>query len=238
MNNFNLLSFKDEIMSSVKKRFEAVAEEYDETVQLKIPYYDDLVKALINSIPFNKEDKFKVLDLGCGTGNISKFIKETFPNSYLTCLDLSEKMIEMAKIKLKDYDNIEFLNNDFQNIDYKNEFDMIVSSLAIHHIEKDDGKKKLYSKIFESLKENGAFYNGDVVLSSTEFGINKNNEVYKELISKKLSKEKVNELIKNANNVDYPVQLVDQLKWFEEIGFRNVDITWKLYGVAVYGGFK
>jgi len=35
---------------------------------------------------------------------------------------------------------------------------------------------------------------------------------------------------------DRPAPLVDQLTWLTTIGFRDVDVVWKYYNFAVYGG--
>ena len=37
---------------------------------------------------------------------------------------------------------------------------------------------------------------------------------------------------------DHPAKLVDQLAWLTEIGFAEVDVVWKHYNFAVYGGVK
>lgn len=46
-----------------------------------------------------------------------------------------------------------------------------------------------------------------------------------------------NWLVKYRNE-DKPARLLDQIKWLEEIGFSDVDILWKYYNFAVYGGLK
>ena len=37
---------------------------------------------------------------------------------------------------------------------------------------------------------------------------------------------------------DRPAKLVDQLEWLKGIGFADVDVIWKRYNFAVYGGTK
>jgi tRNA (cmo5U34)-methyltransferase len=37
---------------------------------------------------------------------------------------------------------------------------------------------------------------------------------------------------------DHPAKLTDQLRWLTEIGFTDVDVIWKYYNFAVYGGAK
>lgn len=37
---------------------------------------------------------------------------------------------------------------------------------------------------------------------------------------------------------DWPEILIDQISWLEDIGFKGIDIVWKYYNFAVYGGTK
>jgi tRNA (cmo5U34)-methyltransferase len=37
---------------------------------------------------------------------------------------------------------------------------------------------------------------------------------------------------------DHPAPLVAQLGWLADIGFSHVDVVWKYYNFAVYGGTK
>lgn len=37
---------------------------------------------------------------------------------------------------------------------------------------------------------------------------------------------------------DRPAKLIEQLNWLAEIGFTDVDVIWKYYNFAVYGGLK
>jgi tRNA (cmo5U34)-methyltransferase len=37
---------------------------------------------------------------------------------------------------------------------------------------------------------------------------------------------------------DSPAKLFDQLAWITEFGFTDVDVIWKYYNFAVYGGGK
>jgi tRNA (cmo5U34)-methyltransferase len=145
-------------------------------------------------------------------------------------------MIEIAKHNLNSYSNIEFIVGDFSDFDFNNEYDAVVSSLAIHHIDGDQGKKDLYTKIFNSLKDNGVFFNADVVLGSSEFSRRLNKNIWVKNLKKNFSTEETKEFSDNQEKIDKPSKLVDQLEWLEAIGFKDIDITWKYYGHAVYGG--
>mgnify|MGYP005837941469 CR=1 FL=1 len=223
----------------VKDHFEEEAAEFDELILKLIPHYKQMVNALVSSIPFKNTNSFKVIDLGCGTGTITKSLKEKFGNADITCLDLAENMIKMAKIKLNDHDNIKYITGDFYTFDFPKKYDFIVSSLALHHLATDDDKKGFYKKIYNALNPGGVFLNADVILGSNKYL----NDLYiarwKEFMNRSISIEEIEEKwIPASLDEDHPAKLVDQINWLGEIGFKDIDVIWKYYGVAVYGGFK
>jgi tRNA (cmo5U34)-methyltransferase len=154
-------------------------------------------------------------------------------------LDIASKMIEIAKYKLLDHKNTEFIVGDFSKIDFKEQFDVVVSSLALHHIETDNEKKEFYTKIFKILTNSGQFINADVVLATTDYQQNTNMNRWIDYMNKSVSMEEIrNKWIPSYKAEDRPSKLIDQIKWLEEIGFKNVDVIWKYYNFSVYGGIK
>ena len=53
----------------------------------------------------NIEDGSNVLDICTGTGDLAFFINKINPNLNITGIDFSEKMLEIARAKQKDYQN-------------------------------------------------------------------------------------------------------------------------------------
>jgi tRNA (cmo5U34)-methyltransferase len=226
-------------LENVKEHFEKEAEEFDNTILKLIPKYNEMIDSMISVIPFESSDKFKLLDLGCGTGNITKTVKEKFPNSVIYCIDIAENMIQMAKIKLEDYNDIEYHVGDFSEVDFEERFDIVVSSLALHHIKTDADKRKFYIKIYDILKPGGVFMNSDYVLGSN----NSLNKIYrKKWISYMLLNVPESEVhekwIPKEMEEDYPAPLINHLNWLNETGYKSVDVVWKYYGYAVYCGTR
>ena len=225
--------------STIKEHFEAEALEFDSIIVKIIPYYDQMIQALIDSIQFDTFDKIRIIDLGCGTGTIAKRLADKFPNSKIVCLDIASKMIEIAKYKLQDHKNTEFIVGDFSKIDFHEQFDVVVSSLALHHIQTDNEKKEFYTKIYTILTNSGQFINADVVLATTDYQQAINMSRWIDYMNKSVSMEEImNKWIPGHKTEDRPSKLMDQLKWLEEIGFKNIDVLWKYYNFSVYGGMK
>ncbi len=226
-------------MDKIKTHFESEAKEFDDIIITLIPYYDQMIGALIDSIHFDNNLAISIIDLGSGTGTIAKRISEKYPNSKIVCLDIASNMIEIAKHKLSEHKDTEFITGDFSIIDFDKQFDVVVSSLALHHLETDSDKKSFYAKIFNILTDSGIFFNADVVLASSAYHQKINMNRWIEFMNKKVPMEEIlNNWIPKYQSEDRPAILIDQLKWLEKIGFKSVDVIWKYYNYSVYGGIK
>jgi len=145
-------------LKDVKNHFEEEAEEYDGLILKLIPNYKEMIDSLIRSIPFESSKPIKVLDLGCGTGNITKEVKKRYPQAHVTCVDLAENMIEIAQYKLAEYEDIEYHVADLRDFQYgEDNYDLIISSLAMHHLQTDEEKIVIYQKIYDALTNGGVF---------------------------------------------------------------------------------
>lgn len=103
-----------------------------------------------------------ILDLGAGTGNLSLRLKNF---KRLVCVDISEKMLAIARRKLAHFDNVEFVQADL--LEYFEDapvFDAIVSTYTIHHLTEDE-KPILIERIYHSLRPGGVAVFGDLMFA-------------------------------------------------------------------------
>lgn len=115
------------------------------------------VKYSIFDIISNKH-KAKVLEMGVGTGEITKPLYDL--GYEITGVDLSSEMIEIAKSHMK---NATFILADFSDAlnEIYNKFDFIVFSYSIHHLSYND-QIELLIKLNNYLNEDGVITIGDV----------------------------------------------------------------------------
>ena len=226
-------------MDAIKKHFEDEAREFDRIILTLIPHYPQIVEALVAAIPFEGSASARVMDLGCGTGTVAKAVLSSFSNAQLTCLDLAENMLAMARIKLEGYPQVNYRTADFGRFEFEGSYDAVVSSLALHHLATNNDKRRLYRQIYASLSAGGVFYNADVVLGSSDFLQAVYMRQWRAFMLRNLSGEEIDaRWIPKHEAEDRPAKLTDQLAWLAEIGFTDVDVIWKYYNFAVYGGRK
>jgi tRNA (cmo5U34)-methyltransferase len=226
-------------MDTVRKHFEEEAREFDRIIVTLIPDYPRMVEALVVAIPFESSAPIRVIDLGCGTGTVAERVLRSFPNAQVTCLDLAENMIAMARAKLGNHSDVHYVARDFNNFRIDGNYDVVVSSLALHHLVTNDDKRQFYRRIYGSLRSGGVFYNADLVLGSSDFLQAAYMQQWRIFMGRNVSREEIEgKWIPKYEAEDHPAKLTDQLAWLAEIGFADVDVIWKHYNFAVYGGRK
>ena len=99
----------------------------------------------------------KVLELGCGTGDIWK-TRESLMSlcSKLTLSDFSEGMVATTKSNIGEYDNVEYKVIDIQEIPYEDEtFDVVIANMMLYHVPDID---KGLAEVRRVLKRGECFY--------------------------------------------------------------------------------
>lgn len=216
---------------ALKEKFNENAEKYDKIRKLIIPCFDDLYN-ITKNLANSKKDKPHILDLGAGTGLLTKYLFEKYPKAEFTLIDISEEMLKLAKNRFQRYNNFKYITADYLEHDFKN-FDIIISSLSIHHIE-DEDKKKLYKKIYDALNPEGIFLNADQVIGSTP-NIDK---TYQRSWIEKIDENKFTGPEKDTAiermKFDKPATFEDNIKWLRNCGFEDVDLCYKYYSFCIF----
>lgn len=134
------------------------------------------------------QDGVKILDIGCGTGQLAGELGERGRKYKYLGIDVSKNMISQA---LKDnYKNAEFIVCDIEDFDYSNtdvsEFDIIVSSHSLPYFK---NKPNILAKINKMLSSRGVF----ILVNASE------NNFYDKIIMKfvKLTTSKAEYLSRN-----------------------------------------
>lgn len=99
----------------------------------------------------------KILELGCGTGDMWKSKLQFIDMSMkLTLTDFSKNMVSAAKQTLGEQKNISYKEVNIENIPYAdNCFNIVIANMMLYHVPNLD---KGLSEVKRVLKDNGYFY--------------------------------------------------------------------------------
>jgi len=147
-------------IEKVSERFNQVSEKYDIQRRYFIPCFDDYYETSISFLSKVRNNFYSILDLGAGTGLLTKYLFDKFPTAHYTLVDVSDQMLEIAKQRFMELSNFTYIVSDYSKQLPSKKFDLISSGLSIHHLE-DENKLVLYSNIFRNLNDDGCFINLD-----------------------------------------------------------------------------
>jgi len=227
----------DKRFRTIKAHFERVAKVFDENFFKIAPFYRETIEALVEALPFSPFKKIRVIDLGCGTGNITQALLKRFPRAQVICVDLAEQMIAIAKMKLSGSKNVVYWNGDVRYFPYEGKYDAIIGSLVLHHVEEKE-KTAFYRKMFNALTPGGVFYTADIVFGSNPYLQDLYLERWKRFMRKNLSARQITATLQKHRREDRPCTLMDELAMLRRAGFKDIDVLWKQHYFCIYGGVK
>jgi tRNA (cmo5U34)-methyltransferase len=222
------------------------AENYARTVELMVPQRKEILSIISRLAIELGSANPKIIDLGCGLGDVTAEIVKLKPDVEVLMLDFSDEMIRRSSERFRDNKNItvvkQDLNQGISGITDEKEFDAVVSCFALHHLEFEN-RIKLYSDIHAILKERGLFINGDLfkedspIIDQWEF--DNNISALAVMLKEKLGQEwtfdelKLNRLDNALKMGDKPGTLWDMFHDMKTAGFGYVDCLWKSGNFAI-----
>jgi len=167
----------------------------------------------------------RVLDLGTGDGRLLEIVLAHCPSAQGVAVDFSDTMLEKFAQRFAGRECIKIVRHDLsQPLPELGQFDAVVSSFAIHHLD-HPRKRALYEEVFALLLPGGVFCNLEHVSSP----------------SPALHERFMTTLGYKVEDEDVSNQLLDvetQLRWLREIGFCDVDCLWKWREMALLRGVR
>ncbi len=145
-----------------EKGFDKWSSQYDEMVKVEEGYpfegYWLVLKEIINEM--NIERKPHVLDVGIGTGILSGYLSQL--EVKITGIDFSQKMLEIAKERVKNGVFYKHRIDEGMPIELKNKrYDYIISTYVMHHFTFNK-KIEIIKELFNHLLPSGKILIGDV----------------------------------------------------------------------------
>lgn len=159
-------------MDKYKETFETwnkIASLYQDKF-MDLDLYNDTYDFICNSI---LKDNAKLLEIGCGPGNITKYLLSQRPDFDIFGIDIAPNMIELAK---KNNPKASFAIMDSRKInEIKTKYDGIVCGFCLPYLSETDSGKLIFD-VDNLLDQNGflyiSFVEGDPSISDFQVGSN------------------------------------------------------------------
>ena len=90
-----------------------------------------------------------VYDLGCGTGTVTRILKERWPDAQVTGVDSSESMLERTQAVEA---GVYWQHSDLNDWQPENRADVVYSNAALHWL---DNHERLFLRLMETVKPGG-----------------------------------------------------------------------------------
>lgn len=126
--------------------------------------YDELMDDFDYEAWFNYIEKIwektkkpkNVLEMACGTGNLSYYIARNAYN--LDCFDISDEMLSKAYNKMAEYKNVNIFNQDMIKFNLHKKYDSIVAICdSINYIIDDEDLLRTFKNVYDHLEDDGVF---------------------------------------------------------------------------------
>ena len=123
--------------------------EYDRRIRTFIPHYEEMLDAAASLTPPRAAT---LLDLGTGTGALAVRCLGIARNARVTAIDSEAAMLALARRRLGPHATL--INSRFEDVAFP-PADVVVTSLALHHIFSLKVKMAVYRRIRRALRPGG-----------------------------------------------------------------------------------
>ena len=209
-----------------------------------IPQTDVQDAVLLHVLRQRSRPVRSIVDLGAGGAALLARLLDAFPDARGVAVDYAPAMCAQAKDRLASFGpRVAVALADLRDSAWKtlvaDDVDVVVSGFAIHHLP-DDRKRALYGEIFAALVPGGTFLNLEHVASATPVICALFDEA---MVAHQAGDGDVaaaraayHARPDRADNILTPVET--QCAWLRALGFVDVDVFWKWFELALFGGQK
>ncbi len=138
-------------------------------------------------------------------------------------VDFSPAMLEAVRNRFEQNSRVTVIEHNMDSpLPVLGKFDAVISSFAIHHLV-HERKRELYAEVFGLLHAGGVFCNLEHVASPTP-------RLHEEFL------QRIGFTVETEDPSNKLLDVETQLGWLREIGFVDVDCSWKWRELALLAG--
>ncbi len=231
--------------------FATTADSYDRLQPVLSPPYSKGLDMIVDLIPFDPDDSFEFVELGCGTAEPTARVLEHFRRATGTCIDSEPEMLALAGQKLTSYsDQIKIREVNIIGCDIQ-QCDVVFSAKTIHHVPPAD-LPELFARIAGALRPGGCFvlydtmsvgphWGASVRRQSSRFrqrhlqdavasGIATQQEIDARMAYKRAMKAA-------GQDIEYEHSAENMIDAMIEAGFAEVAVVWRMFADTILLAF-
>lgn len=220
----------DDRAQAAAEHFDRQARGYDGLRRQLVPPFEAFYATAVAALGLLEREPERILDIGAGTGLLSRGIAEAHPTAKLMLLDAAPSMLREAREALGS--RAAYVEADLLEPLPPGPWDAIVSALAIHHL-RDHDKRGLLRRVHAALASGGIFVNAEQVAGPSPlfdaFYREWHGRRARELGATREDWRAASERMR----LDRCATVEVQLAWLREAGFADVDCLFKDHRFAV-----
>ncbi len=206
-----------------------------EAIRRLLPAYEAMVRETIDAVLQHVEGLAtpRILDVGAGSGRFSAVAAARLPHARLTLIDADTRALSLAKSRLdRDLDRATFVHGSFA--DALPESDVIVASLALHHVVDAAKKRDVYANLRSAIATGGALVVCDAMIASDgRLGARTLERWTDHLVAGgDTPSEARARFVEWARNERY-FSVEEELAFLRAAAFSSVDVAWRSGPLAV-----
>ena len=201
--------------------------EYDRRIRTFIPNYAQMLDEVASMVDPAAET---IVDLGVGTGGLSARCLRRAPAARVIGIDADAEMLPLARRRLGRRATLKvgnFLRTELPRAD------VVVATLALHHVRTRGAKVTLYGRIRAALRRGGVLLSGDCHPSANGARWRAQRELWLRHLEKTYTRPEAEKFLRDWSGEDTYMPLRTELALLEEVGFRAVDVVWRRDAFAV-----
>ncbi len=113
--------------AGIARRFGAAAGTYHDRALVQARVAGRLMQFLPASVAGRN-----ILEIGCGTGLLTRLLVERFPTSMIDALDVADTMVAEARRRLKMFPQIHWHTSDALHFPCSKKYDLVISNCSLH----------------------------------------------------------------------------------------------------------
>lgn len=222
---------------NIKEQFNLIAEEYDKNRKKFIPCFEDYYINTTRFIASNIAEPRRILDLGAGTGLLSYYWYQHYPDSEYVLVDIADDMLNIARKRFTGIGKVTYQVLNYSDELPSGDFDIIVSALSVHHLE-DNEKARLFRQIYDKLPAGGLFVNYDQFCANQTEMNDWFNSYWENQITKSGLTDNDISLWQTRRKLDKECSVEDEIEMISKCNFKIVKCVYSYQKFSVIVAIK